>query len=443
MISKTKLVGLIVISSFIGFFSATSISQVAIRQSDQRSLVQDSSNIASNQKFLGEIISKVKSDYVDTKTDQEIYESAAKGILSSLDPHSSYMDADSLRDMKVQTKGEFGGVGIEITMEFSTVKIISPIDGTPAQKAGLKSGDYIIKVDGKSIVGLSIEEAVKKLRGKPGSKVKVILLRKGEKDPIEKVITREVIKVKAVKSEKFGKVGYLKINTFSEQTSRGIQKEIARLKRKIGADQLKGLILDLRNNPGGLLSEAVKVSDFFLSKNQLIVSIKGRDDSNKIYKDGENEKLIKGLPIVVLINEGSASASEIVAGALQDNNRAVIMGNKSFGKGSVQTVIPLQNNQGAIRLTTSLYYTPSGKSIQAYGIEPDIEVTDAKIQSNQTNGNSEADLVGHIESKIKSHQRKTDKEKLKDDNIEMYDEDYQLARALDLIRGLSVYKLNR
>jgi carboxyl-terminal processing protease len=387
-------------------------------------------------------VSRVKKDYVEEKTDRQLSEAAANGLLSSLDPHSSYLTEDALKEMQVQTKGEFGGLGVEITMEFSVVKVVSPIDDTPAFKAGLKSGDYITKVDGKSVIGLSIEEVVKKLRGKPKTKVTITVLRKGEKAPLIKTLTREIIKVKAVKSAKFKDVAYVRINTFSEQAHFGLEAELKKLKSQIGEKNLKGVILDLRNNPGGLLDQAIQVSDVFLNKDQVIVSISGRDKSEtKYFKDEADEDLVAGVPVVVLINEGSASASEIVAGALQDSGRAVIMGVKSFGKGSVQTVIPLEKNHGALRLTTSLYYTPSGKSIQAHGIEPDVEVTEAKIQKqDKEDPNSEADLKGHIEVQLQEAISEAKKEKIGDDNLDLYDKDYQLARAIDLVRGINIYK---
>jgi carboxyl-terminal processing protease len=266
-------------------------------------------------------------------------------------------------------------------------------------------------------------------------------LRKGEKSSIEKNITRQIIKVKAVKSVKFKDVAYVKINTFSEQAYLGLVSELTKIKNQIGEKNLKGLVLDLRGNPGGLLDQAIKVSEVFLNKDSVIVSIKGRNSEPKEYKSESNESLIPNLPIVVLINDGSASASEIVAGALQDHHRAAIMGVKSFGKGSVQTIIPLQKNRGALRLTTSLYYTPSGKSIQAHGIEPDIEVTNAKIEKqSKSDRDSEADLKGHIEVQIKDAIQEAKKEQLSDDNLDIYDQDYQLARAIDLVRGVGVYK---
>lgn len=436
MKKNLKISAIIIASVFVGFSSAVSLSQIEIKK-----IQFDEKNVEEDQKeFLNDIISRVKKDYVDEKTDRQLAEAAADGLLTSLDPHSSYLNEEALREMQVQTKGEFGGVGIEITLELSVVKVVAAIEDTPAFKVGVKSGDYITKINDKSIVGISIEEVVKKLRGKPGTKVKITILRKGEKAPLEKTITRQVIKVKAVKSAKFKDVAYIKINTFSEQAASGLAVEMKKLKTQIGEKNLKGLVLDLRNNPGGLLDQAIKVSDAFLNKDLVIVSIKGRGAEAREYKDEADQTLVPNLPIVVLINEGSASASEIVAGALQDHHRAVVMGIKSFGKGSVQTVIPLEKNRGALRLTTSLYYTPSGKSIQAHGIEPSIEVIAAKIEKQKVDRDSEADLKGHIEVQLQDALEEAKKEQVSDDNLDLYSQDYQLARAVDLIRGVDVYE---
>ena len=447
-----KIFTIVLVATFIGFLSAMSLSQIKIKKLEVNEDIsildkQDTKNniYYKNGKFLSEILYRIKNDYVDEKTDKELHQAAAKGLLSSLDPHSGYLNIDDLKEMQTQTKGEFGGLGIEITTEMQAVKVIAAIDDTPAQKAGLKSGDFIIKVDGENIVGLPISESVKKLRGKPGSKVKITLLRKTQKEPLIKEIVREIIKVKAVKSKIFNDVMYLKINTFSQQASSGLLKEVKKMKKEIAKNnkKVRGLVLDLRNNPGGLLSEAVKVSDAFLDDKKLIVSIKGRNqDSKQEYFDKANQSLVKNLPIAVIINEGSASASEIVAGALKDHNRAVIMGVKSFGKGSVQTIVPLKDGElGALRLTTSLYYTPSGVSIQAKGIEPDIEVKTAKLEilENNSISSGESDLRGHIENNIQKALKDSKDKNLTEENIKIYNEDYQLARAIDLIRGLSVY----
>ena len=431
-----KLFLIVSIGVFVGFVSAFSFSQINIKP-----IKVDEKITKKNKDFIDQIIKKVKNDYVDEKTDDQLAEAAASGILSSLDPHSSYLNEDALKEIGVQTKGEFGGLGIEITNELTVTKVISAIEDTPAFRGGIKTGDYIIKINDKNSIGLSIEEVVKKLRGRPGTSVKITILRKGEKEPLVKNLTRQVIKVKAVKSAQFNDVAYVKINTFSQQASSGLEAEIKKLKNKIGEKNLKGLVLDLRNNPGGLLDQAIKVSDIFLPKNSLIVSIKGRAIEERKYLDLIDEQLIANLPVVVLINEGSASASEIVAGALQDNKRAVIMGVKSFGKGSVQSVIPLENNQGALRLTTSLYYTPSGKSIQAQGIEPNIILNDAKIekQIDKIEKDSEADLQGHIKVQLQQAIEDSKKEQVNDDNQAIYAQDYQLARAIDLIRGIGVF----
>ncbi len=435
--SYTKLFFVITAAITIGLFSSLSLSQVEIKplKVEEEKLPLDYKN------FLQSVIDKVKTDYVDVKTDKQIAEAAASGILSSLDPHSSYLDEDGLKELSVQTKGEFGGVGIEITLEYSVVKVVTAIEDTPAFQVGIKSGDYITKVDGKSIAGLSIEEVVKRLRGKPNTKVNVTILRKGEKEPLQKTITRQIIKVKAVKSSLINDIAYIKITTFSEQTYANLVTHLEELKTKLGEKKLKGLVLDLRNNPGGLLDQAVKVSDAFLAKGRTIVSMSGRDKTQaKYFKDESDEALIPNLPMAVLINEGSASASEIVAGALQENRRAVIMGNKSFGKGSVQTILPISKGYGALRLTTALYYTPSGRSIQANGIEPDITLTDAKIekQNKPSEKDSEASLRNHIEQQV-NDDAIAGGEKIEDSNFELYQQDYQLARAVDLVRGMSVY----
>ena len=405
-------------------------------------LEEKSSTQITDSKFLNNIIKKVKEDYVEEKTNSDLFKAAANGILTSLDPHSSYLSNEDFREMRVQTKGQFGGVGIEITVENSFIKVVSPIEGTPAYKAGIKSGDYISKIDGKSAIDIDIMEAVKKLRGKPKTKVNITILRKGEENPIEFYIKREIIKIKAVRSNIYEDVAYIKINTFSGQAFDETKKSLEKQIKKIGRKNINGIVLDLRNNPGGLLDQSVKISDLFLDKGQEIVSIKGRKSQNdKIFKDSENQKITKDIPVIVLINEGSASASEIVAGALQDNKRALVLGQKSFGKGSVQSVIPLDKDQGALRMTTALYYTPSGRSIQAKGVMPDVIVTEAKIQQAEDKSTirSESTLNGHIKNG-NIDAKDQGKLSLSDKNIELYNEDYQLARAIDLVRGISFYK---
>jgi carboxyl-terminal processing protease len=433
-----KLAIIVFVSIFAGFFSA--ISSAQLQQVSSKPVKSKYS-----EDLLNQVLERVKNDYVDEKTQDQLIEAAASGVLSSLDPHSSFLNLEDLKEMNVHTKGEFGGVGIEITTDMSVAKVVSAIEDTPAYRAGIKSGDYIVRIDGKSTYSMKIDEIVKKIRGKVNSPVKLTIYRKGEKDPLEKTVFRRIIKIKPIKSSRFNDVAYIKITNFSEKTFADLQSELKKLKNQIGEKNLKGLVLDLRNNPGGLLDQAIEVSAGFLDKEKVVVSVKGKAGILKEFQTENDQFLIPNLPMVVLINEGSASASEIVAGALQDHKRAVIMGSKSFGKGSVQTVIPLENNQGAIKMTTALYYTPSGRSIQAMGIEPDIELSQASIEKQKDlERDSEADLKGHIEINIKDSIEKTaksskEKNKIVDENIDVYQKDYQLARALDLIRGIGLY----
>ena len=380
-------------------------------------------------KFLGESIEKIKTDYVEHVENKEIVESAINGILSSLDPHSSFLNAKNLEDMKIQTKGLFGGLGIEVTMENGFVKVISPIDDTPAYKAGIKAGDYITHLNKKSVIGLTLDEAVGKMRGPVGSKLKVTIGRTNM-EPFDITIKRDVIKITSVRSRIEKDVGYVRITTFSEQTNKSTKEAIKKLKKN---KNLKGFVLDLRNNPGGLLEQAVYVSDLFLEKGE-IVSTRGRDSENPETYKAKPGDVINGLPLVVLINGGSASASEIVAGALQDHKRAIILGTQSFGKGSVQTIIPV-NPYGALRMTTARYFTPSGRSIQKKGISPDIVVNEAKLEKvKKRNGNRESDLVGALDNpnqEMENNDTNNEKESTND---------FQLSRALDLVRGISLYK---
>jgi carboxyl-terminal processing protease len=384
--------------------------------------------------LFGEVFERVRSGYVEAPTDQELIESAIAGMLTSLDPHSSYLSAKSFQDMQVQTRGEFGGLGIEVTMEAGLVKVVSPIDGTPAHRAGLKPGDFISHLEGKPILGLTLAEAVEKMRGKVGTDLRLTIRRKGTKE-FDVTVTRAVIQIRSVRSRMEGDIGYLRITSFNEQADKGSIKAIAEFKKNAG-DKLKGLVLDLRNNPGGLLDQSVKISDLFLDKGE-IVSTRSRRPEDTQRFNAHTGDLMNGLPVVVLINGGSASASEIVAGALQDHGRAILMGTKTFGKGSVQTIMPLSGH-GAMRLTTARYYTPSGRSIQAVGIEPDIKVEQARIESlaaQQTR--READLKGALKNEEKAAKNEEDKsaeEKAKEKPV-----DYQLSRALDLLRGLSLF----
>ena len=380
-------------------------------------------------KFLGDSIEKIKTDYVEHVENKEIVESAINGILSSLDPHSSFLNAKNLEDMKIQTKGLFGGLGIEVTMENGFVKVISPIDDTPAYKAGIKAGDYITHLNKKSVIGLTLDEAVGKMRGPVGSKLKVTIGRTNM-EPFDITIKRDVIKITSVRSRIEKDVGYVRITTFSEQTNKSTKEAIKKLKKN---KNLKGFVLDLRNNPGGLLEQAVYVSDLFLEKGE-IVSTRGRDSENPETYKAKPGDVINGLPLVVLINGGSASASEIVAGALQDHKRAIILGTQSFGKGSVQTIIPV-NPYGALRMTTARYFTPSGRSIQKKGISPDIVVDEAKVEKvEKRNENRESDLRGALDNPNQEMENKDTK------NEEESINDFQLSRALDLVRGISLYK---
>lgn len=396
--------------------------------------------------LFGEVFDRVKEDYVEEVGDEELIENALNGMLSSLDPHSSYLSNKDFEEMQVQTKGEFGGLGIEVTMENGLVKVVSPIDDTPAYKAGVQAGDYISHIDGDQVMGLSLSEAVEKMRGRVGSKIDLTILREGATEPLEVSIVRDIIKIQTAKVREEGDdIGYIRLTSFSEQTSSIMREKILELEKKMGKN-LKGYVLDLRNNPGGLLDQAIEVADTFLEQGE-IVSTKGRQIEDSKRYNATAGDLTDGKMVVVLINGGSASASEIVAGAMQDHNRAVVMGTKSFGKGSVQTVIPLIGH-GAMRLTTSRYYTPSGRSIQAEGIEPDIEVKQAKVEYVEANKymSNERGLAGHLENddekittakKVIQFPLSKDAEEAKKDEEES--KDFQLSRALDLIRGAQIF----
>ena len=384
--------------------------------------------------LFGEVMERTKVNYVEEVSDKKLIESAINGMLTALDPHSSYLDAESFTYMNEQTKGKFGGLGIEVTMENGLVKVVSPIDDTPAAKAGIKAGDYITNIDGETVVGLSLNDAVSKLRGKIGTKVKLSIRRINSK-PIELTIKRQEIKIQSVKSEiKEDSISYIRISSFSEDIDKNIIEAVKKAKSTL-KNKFLGIVLDVRNNPGGLLDQAVNVSDLFLDKGE-IVSTRSRNENDTIKFMAHEGDIAKGLPIVILINEGSASASEILAGALQDHHRAIVLGEKSFGKGSVQTVIPLRD-YGAMRITTARYYTPSGRSIQAKGIEPDIEVKPAKIQELESYALnlSEADLNNALKNETESENNKKEtKHKSKEDLA-----DYQLVRALDLVKALALY----
>ena len=383
--------------------------------------------------LFGEVMERTKVSYVEDVTDKKLIESAINGMLVSLDPHSSYLDAQSFKYMNEQTKGKFGGLGIEVTMENSLVKVVSPIDDTPAAKAGLKAGDYITHIDGEQVVGMSLNDAVDKMRGKVGSEVKLSIRRANTK-PFDVTIKREEIKIQSVKSAvKSDDVAYIRVSSFSEDADKMIEKALDKA-QKDSKNNIKGIVLDVRNNPGGLLDQAVSITDLFLDKGE-IVSTRSKNAEDTVKYNAKEGDIAKGLPIVVLVNDGSASASEIVAGALQDHKRAVIVGEKTFGKGSVQTVIPL-GKYGAMRLTTARYYTPSGRSIQATGIVPDVEVKPAKVEEIDKGVNfSEAEFGNALKNDAEETPKKQN-EKVVDDELK---KDYQLMRAVDLVKALSIY----
>lgn len=389
-------------------------------------------------------ISEIKKYYVKPITDKELFDNAIRGMLSGLDPHSSYLNEDDFNELQTSTNGEFGGLGIEVTMEDGVVKVITPLVDTPAGKSGIKSGDYIIKLGDKSVQGLHLQDAVNLMRGKIGSEINLTILRKGEKKPLHFALVREKIMIKSVQNKLLdNKYAYIRLTQFQTLTSEDMLKAITKMKKDAGG-QLSGLILDLRNNPGGLLDSAIQISDAFLGldqkgKKETIVYTEGRLPGSKFTALSTPGDVLNKAPIVVLINNGSASASEIVAGALKDNKRALIVGTKSFGKGSVQTVLPLDSKRG-IKLTTALYYTPSGSSIQAKGIEPDIivdEIVMPKAQhEDNSNGYSEADLKGHL--LVNNQKSDHDKKEMKQGNEKLLHEDYQLYTALTILKGMAI-----
>ncbi|WP_296126729.1 S41 family peptidase [Pseudomonas sp. Ga0074129] len=383
---------------------------------------------------FAEVMDRIKSAYVEPVSDKTLLENAIKGMLSNLDPHSAYLEPEAFRDLQESTSGEFGGLGIELGSEDGFLKVVSPIDDTPASAAGIQPGDLIIKIDGQPTKGLSLMQAVEKMRGKPGSEIELTLVREGGR-PFDVELMRAVIKVRSVKSQLLDEgYGYIRITQFQVNSGEEVGKALAKL-RKDNGKKLRGIVLDLRNNPGGVLQAAVEVTDHFLKKG-LIVYTEGRIANSELRFNADPADASEGAPLVVLINGGSASASEIVAGALQDHKRAVLMGTDSFGKGSVQTVLPL-NNDRALKLTTALYFTPNGRSIQAQGIVPDIEVARAKLTREQDeSGIKEADLQGHLGNgnggADKPSKGKTDSP------ARPQDDDYQLSQALNLLKGLSV-----
>jgi len=401
--------------------------------------------------LFGDIFERIRAQYVEEVSTEDLVTAAINGMLTSLDPHSGFLSAQDFEDMRVQTRGEFGGLGIEVTQEEGFIKVIAPMDGTPAYKAGILAGDFITHVNGESVLGLMLDEAVDRMRGPIGSEIIITVVREGTPEPFDVSIIRDTITLTAVRGRVVGDTMVLRITTFNDQTTSGMVEELRKgLEELGGIENLNGLVLDLRNNPGGLLNEAITVSDAFLEKGE-IVSTRGREPGSGERYNAEPGDLVQGRPIVVLINGGSASASEIVAGALQDHRRAIVVGTKSFGKGSVQTLIPLRGD-GAMRLTTARYYTPSGRSIQALGIAPDIVVNqpppppadalaEAEAAGAAARERSEADLRGAIDNdSMTEEEKRLYQEELAraEESAKLRDEDYQLAYAIDIITGLTV-----
>ena len=415
-----------------------------VGMSDPGRLLTFSANAASSETYrqldlFGDVFERVRGDYVEAPDEKELIANAINGMLASLDPHSSYMPPDDFKDMQVQTRGEFGGLGIEVTMEGELIKVVTPIDDTPAHKAGVLAGDLITHLDGDEVAGLTLAEAVDRMRGPVNTDIVITVRREGVDDPIDITITRDIVRIQSVKWEKMGEdVGYIRISQFNERTFDGVEKALRELTNELGDASVKGYVLDLRNNPGGLLDQAISVSDAFLERGE-IVSTRGREDNETRRYSAAAGDDASGKPVIVLINGGSASASEIVAGALQDHRRATVIGTQSFGKGSVQTIIPLGSN-GAIRLTTARYYTPSGRSIQARGIEPDVEVIQQLPEELQgkLEARGEASLRGHLVAEDGEEEEREGSYAYVPQERE---EDQQLQYALELLRGIKVNKV--
>ncbi|CUH84466.1 S41 family peptidase [Thalassovita mediterranea] len=402
-------------------------------------------NVYEQLDLFGDIFERIRAQYVEEVDEKDLIEAAINGMLTSLDPHSSYLSPDDAADMRVQTRGEFGGLGIEVTQEEGFVKVVSPIDGTPASEAGVEAGDFITHVDGETLLGLTLDDAVELMRGPVGSETLITVVREGEPEPFDISIIRDTIKLTAVRTRTEGDTVVLRVTTFNDQTFPNLKSGLEKAAEDLGGlDAVNGIVLDLRNNPGGLLTQAIRVSDAFLESGE-IVSTRGRNPGEGERYNAKEGDLADGKPIVVLINGGSASASEIVAGALQDHRRAIVVGTKSFGKGSVQTVMPLRSN-GAMRLTTARYYTPSGRSIQNLGVSPDIVVEqprrrpDAEEEEANRNSRSEADLRGSLSNDSLSEDeiQQIEEERAKaEEAAKLREDDYQLAYAIDLLKGLS------
>ncbi len=407
-------------------------------------------NVYEQLDLFGDIFERVRSQYVEEVDSQKLIEAAINGMLTSLDPHSNYLAPKDFTDMQVQTRGEFGGLGIEVTQEEGYVKVVSPMDGTPADEAGVEAGDFITHVNGESVQGLNLDQAVEMMRGPVGSEIIITIVREGVDEPFDVSIIRDTIKLTAVRSRVVGNTVVLRVTTFNDQTYSGLEEGLKKSVEELGGmDNVNGFVVDLRNNPGGLLNQAIKVSDAFLDTGE-IVSTRGREAKNSERFNATLGDLAGGKPIVVLINGGSASASEIVAGALQDHRRAIVVGTKSFGKGSVQTIVPLRGD-GAMRLTTARYYTPSGRSIQLLGVMPDIVVNQPRKDPNAKpaeedpasavrSQQSEADLRGVLsnDSMTDDERKLLEEERTRvEDSAKLRDEDYQLAYAVDILKGLS------
>ena len=412
---------------------AAAVVLLSLRQ-DVGAATSNSTETYKQLNLFGEVFERVRAEYVDDVNDDSLVESAINGMLTSLDPHSNYLNTKNFNDMKVQTRGEFGGLGIEVSMENGLVKVVSPIDDTPAARAGLKPGDLITHLDGDPVQGMTLPEAVEKMRGPISSEIKLTIRREG-RDPFDVKLTRATIKIQSVRSHLEGdNLAYIRITTFNEQTDVGLNNAMKNLKQQAGG-KLLGVVLDLRNDPGGLLDQAVAVADAFLDKGE-IVSTRGRRSEDAQRYNARPGDIAAGLPVAVLINGGSASASEIVAGALQDHHRAILLGTRSFGKGSVQTIIPLPGH-GAMRLTTARYYTPSGRSIQAKGIDPDIVVEAAKIEKTPEKGEAKVTTASDLK-RDDSGDGGTEQSSV-DPSIMGTPADYQLTRAVDMLRGIALF----
>ena len=431
MLQKLRTSTFFVAGLIIGLSMAIGHSVYALKESQQSIPFEDLQSFT-------DVYSRIKADYVESVDDKKLLEDAIRGMLSGLDPHSSYLDADEFNELRVGTTGQFGGLGIEVGMENGFVKVISPIDDTPASRAGIRSGDLIIRLDDKAVKGMTLSDAVKIMRGKPDTDITLTIVREGEPKPLKITITREIIRVKSVKKRMLEPgYGYIRITNFQSRTATDLLKYVSDLQQE---EELKGLVLDLRNNPGGVLNGAVGVSDAFLDDG-LIVYTEGRIDDSSMKYTATPGDILNGAPLVILVNGGSASASEIVAGAMQDHERAIIMGFKTFGKGSVQTIQELRNGS-AVKLTTARYFTPNGRSIQAEGIVPDITLKNLEVKASDNNATvSEKDLSGHLENPVNGDEESGDEPASNKDEEQqdtLSETDYQLFEALNLLKGLVI-----